>query len=418
MTAIELLLLAGLVVVLLAVVGIGTRLIGFQRMQQGLPDLLNTAMEGRHRDMLKDLHEALSREGGRTQSSLQALQQHQAESQTRFLGATLNTFAEQGKQQQELTQNTLNNAALQLTATIEALAKTVDARLAEISGRVAERLDHGFKNTNETFAKVMERLATIDEAQKKIDGLTTNVVTLQEILGDKRSRGAFGEVQLEALVRNILPPTAYSFQQTLSNGSRADCLLVLPDPTGKVAVDSKFPLENYSRMFGRDLTEAERGQAARMFKGDVKKHVDDIAGKYIIEHETSDGAVMFVPAEAVFAEIHANHSDLVDYALSRRVWIVSPTTLMAVLNTARAVIKDVETRKQIHIIKDALAKLGKDFNLFDERLHKLAAHIRQAHEDTEKIQISGHKLSQHFKRIESVDLEHLQSSQPVLTDTE
>ncbi|MGO9446874.1 MAG: DNA recombination protein RmuC [Thiobacillaceae bacterium] len=418
MTAIELLLLAGLVLVLLAVVGIGMRLIGLQRMQQGLPELLNTTMEGRHRDMLKDLHEALSREGGRTQSSLQTLQQHQAESQTRFLDATLKTFSEQGKQQQELTQNTLNNAALQLTATIEALAKTVDARLAEISGRVAERLDHGFKNTNETFAKVMERLATIDEAQKKIDGLTTNVVTLQEILGDKRSRGAFGEVQLEALVRNILPPTAYSFQQTLSNGSRVDCLLVLPDPTGKVAVDSKFPLENYSRMFGRDLTEAERGQAARMFKGDVKKHVDDIAGKYIIEHETSDGAVMFVPAEAVFAEIHANHSDLVDYALSRRVWIVSPTTLMAVLNTARAVIKDVETRKQIHIIKDALAKLGKDFNLFDERLHKLAAHIRQAHEDTEKIQISGHKLSQHFKRIEAVDLEHLQASQPVLTDTE
>ena len=413
MSLIEILLLAGLILTLLALVWLAMRFSALQRQQQALPEMLNSGLEARHRDMLKDLHEGLAREGNRTQTGLQALQQEQARSQTQFLDATLRTVAEQGKQQQELTQSTMKNAALQLTASIEALAKTVDGRLGEISGKVAERLDEGFRNTNETFAKVMERLATIDEAQKKIDGLTSNVVTLQEILGDKRSRGAFGEVQLEALVRNILPPTAYAFQQTLSNGSRVDCLLVLPEPTGKVAVDSKFPLENYNRMFDHDLAEAERTLAARTFKADVRKHVDDIAAKYIIEHETSDGAVMFVPAEAVFAEIHARHPDLVEYAMSRRVWIVSPTTLMAVLNTARAVIKDVETRKQIHIIKDALAKLGKDFNLFDDRLQKLAAHIRQAHEDTEKIQISGHKLSQHFKRIESVDLEHLQSSQPL-----
>ena len=171
-------------------------------------------------------------------------------------------------------------------------------------------------------------------------------------------------------------------------------------------------------MFDRDLPEAGRNQSVRAFKADVRKHVDDIAAKYIIEHETSDGAVMFVPAEAVFAEIHAYHADLVDYALSRRVWIVSPTTMMAVLNTARAVIKDVETRRQVHIIKDALSKLGRDFNLFDERLQKLAAHIRQAQEDTERIQISGNKLSQHFRRIEAVDLEHLQGVQPLLPENE
>ncbi|HYP67024.1 MAG TPA: DNA recombination protein RmuC [Thiobacillaceae bacterium] len=418
MSLIDTLLLGGLGLVLLAMIWLALRFAALQRQQQGLPDLLSSGLETRHRDMLKDLHEGLSREGNRTQSGLQALQQEQAGSQTRFLDATLKTFAEQGKRQQELMQNTMKNAALQLTATIEALAKTVDGRLGEISGKVAERLDAGFKNTNETFAKVMERLATIDEAQKKLDGLTSNVVSLQEILGDKRSRGAFGEVQLEALVRNILPPTAYAFQQTLSNGSRVDCLLTLPEPTGKVAVDSKFPLENFSRMFDRELAEAERSQSVRAFKADVKKHVDDIASKYIIEHETSDGAVMFVPAEAVFAEIHAYHADLVDYALSRRVWIVSPTTMMAVLNTARAVIKDVETRRQVHIIKDALSKLGKDFNLFDDRLQKLASHIRQAHEDTERIQISGNKLFQHFKRIESVDLEHLRSAQPLLPDNE
>ncbi len=418
MSLIDTMLLGGLSLVLLAIIWLALKLAALRRQQQGLPNLLNAGMETRHRDMLKDLHEGLSREGSRTQSGLQALQQEQARSQTQFLDATLKSFADQGKQQQELMQNTMRNAALQLTATIEALAKTVDGRLGEISGKVAERLDAGFKNTNETFAKVMERLATIDEAQKKIDGLTSNVVSLQEILGDKRSRGAFGEVQLEALVRNILPPTAYAFQQTLSNGSRVDCLLTLPEPTGKVAIDSKFPLENFSRMFDRELGELERNQSVKAFKSDVKKHVDDIASKYIIEHETSDGAVMFVPAEAVFAEIHAYHADLVEYALSRRVWIVSPTTMMAVLNTARAVIKDVETRRQVHIIKDALSKLGRDFNLFDDRLQKLATHIRQAHEDTEKIQISGQKLFQNFKRIESVDLEHMQSARPALPDSE
>jgi DNA recombination protein RmuC len=195
-------------------------------------------------------------------------------------------------------------------------------------------------------------------------------------------------------------------------------LLQLPEPTGTVAVDSKFPLENYHRMFEAGIAESDRMMATRSFKADVKKHVDDIAGKYIIEHETSDGAVMFVPAEAVFAEIHAYHGDLVEYAMQRRVWIVSPTTLMAVLNTARAVIKDVETRKQIHIIKDELSKLGKDFGRFEERMKKLAAHIRQAHDDVQDVSISSDKISKRFRQIESVDLEHLQTAHPLLPDTE
>ena len=289
---------------------------------------------------------------------------------------------------------------------MELLTKTTDSRLEQISGKVSERLEEGFKKTNETFISVMERLATIDEAQKKIDGLTSNVVSLQELLGDKRSRGAFGEVQLENLVRNILPEMAYEFQYTFKgNGVRADCVLKLPPPTGMVAVDAKFPLENYRRMFEAGLPELERVAAQRLFRADVKKHVDDIASKYIIAGETSDGAVMFVPAEAVFAEIHAYHSEVVDYAMQRRVWIVSPTTLMAVLNTARAVMRDVNTREQVHIIKDELGKLGKDFNLFDQRLGKLADHIRQAHEDTEKLRISGDKLTRRFGRIEAVELD-------------
>jgi DNA recombination protein RmuC len=289
---------------------------------------------------------------------------------------------------------------------MEQIRSSVDQRLEQIRGSVAERLDEGFRKTNETFADVMARLAIIDEAQKKIDGLTTNVVSLQELLGDKRARGAFGEVQLEALVRNTLPPNAWEMQKTLSNGTRVDCVLRLPEPTGMIAVDSKFPLENYHRMYTVGVAEAERGQAERAFKADLRRHVDDIADKYIIAGETSDGAVMFVPAEAVFAEIHAYHPEVIDHAHARRVWIVSPTTLMAVLNTARAVIKDVETRRQVHVIKDALGKLAKDFSRFDERMRKLADHIRQAHEDAERVHISSVKITQRFAQIESVDFEH------------
>ncbi len=251
----------------------------------------------------------------------------------------------------------------------------------------------------------MARLASIDEAQKKIETLTGSVVSLQELLGDKRSRGAFGEIQLEALVRNVLPPAAFEMQYTLSNGTRADCVLKLPDPTGLVCVDSKFPLENYHRMHAPESNEVDRSLAQRQFRADIRRHVDDIASKYIIPNETSDGAVMFVPAEAVFAEIHAYHAEVVDYANGKRVWIVSPTTLMAVLNTARAVLKDVETRKQIHVIREALARLAVEFSRFDDRLRDLARHIRQAHEDVEKIQVTGGKITQQFQRIEAAEIE-------------
>jgi DNA recombination protein RmuC len=292
-----------------------------------------------------------------------------------------------------------------LTKQADRLDAKLDQRLDQISSRVSERLDEGFRKTNDTFVSVMQRLATIDEAQKKIETLTGSVVSLQELLGDKRSRGAFGEVQLEALVRNVLPPAAFEMQFTLSNGARVDCVLRLPEPTGLVCVDSKFPLENYRAMLDSAAGEAPRALARKAFRADVRKHVDAIAAKYIIENETSDGAVMFVPAEAVFAEIHAYHSEVVDYANARRVWIVSPTTLMAVLNTARAVLKDVETRKQVHVIKEALGRLGQDFGRFEERMRKLADHIRQAHQDAEEVQVSSRKITQQFQRIEAAELE-------------
>jgi DNA recombination protein RmuC len=329
----------------------------------------------------------------------------QDELRAELLTRVLERLGEQGRANQELIQSTLHSVSLQVSSSVETLSRTTDARLEQITGRVDERLEEGFRKTNETFTSVMERLATIDEAQRKIDGLTTNVVSLQELLGDKRSRGAFGEVQLEALVRNLLPPSAYEFQATLSNRNRADCILRLPEPTGLVAVDAKFPLENYHRMYDGTLADADRSGAQRQLRADLRRHVDDICERYIVPGETSDGAVMFIPAEAVFAEIHAHHGEVVDYAMQRHVWIVSPTTMMAVLNTARAVIKDVETRRQVHIIKDELAKLGKEFGRFDQRMRKLAEHIRQAHEDAEDVRVTSDKISKRFSQIERVELE-------------
>jgi DNA recombination protein RmuC len=334
-----------------------------------------------------------------------SLLQRQEQLKSEMLTQTLEKLSENARADRELLQDGLRKAVLQQSESTAALTLAINERLDAITGVVNQRLDEGFKKTNETFANVMARLATIDEAQKKIGDLTLNVVSLQELLGDKKARGAFGEVQLEALVINALPPDAYEFQCQLASGVRADCVLKLPDPTGRVAVDSKFPLENYHRMFEPGLGELERSAAQSLFKQDIKRHVDAIANKYIVAGETSDGAVMFVPAEAVFAEIHAYHPDLVSYAQNKHVWIVSPTTLMAVLNTARAVLKDVETRKQIHLIKDALGKLAKDFGLFDQRMQKLADHIRLAQKDVDEVHISSKKISSHFNKIESVQLD-------------
>jgi DNA recombination protein RmuC len=413
----DLALFAGLAVLLL----LGLGLFWHLRLQQDtlsqLPALLAQDMEARHRSVLTDLHSGLSQQSDRMQTQLASLQIAQAErlAETRetvtsqfsqFQTAMLEKLIEQGRAEQNLLQDTLKGMTAHFNERVQQLSQTVDGRLNEISGKVAERLDEGFKKTNETFTSVMSRLAVIDEAQKKIEGLASNVVSLQEILGDKRSRGAFGEVQLEALVRNSLPPDAYAFQHTLKSGARADCVLILPEPTGTVCVDSKFPLENYSRMFDDSLSPPERDVARRQFKADVKKHVDDIAAKYIVEGETSDGAVMFLPAEAVFAEIHAYHPDLVEHAQKKRVWLTSPTTLMAVLNTARAVIRDSETRRMAHVIKDELGKLAKDFARFDDRMKKLASHIEQASKDVGEVRISSDKISKRFAQIERVELDH------------
>ncbi|MES9856374.1 MAG: DNA recombination protein RmuC [Sedimenticola sp.] len=295
---------------------------------------------------------------------------------------------------------------------VDSLTASTDQRLQEISGQVEKRLSEGFEKTTETFTRVLEHLSRIDEAQKRITELSSNVVSLQEVLADKRSRGAFGEVQLNGLVSNLLPEASYSLQHTLSSGARADCMLFLPDPTGHICIDAKFPLESYRRMSNNDLSEGERKRAGGSFRTDIRKHIDDIASKYILPGETADGAVMFIPAEAVFAEIHASFPELVEEAHRRRVWLVSPTTMMAILTTARAVLKDAATREQVHIIQQHLNSLSKDFSRFQSRMDKLAGHIRLAHQDVDEVNISARKISHRFGQIEKVELDEPVESLP------
>ena len=294
---------------------------------------------------------------------------------------------------------------------IERLAKsndqiqeTLHRRLTEISGQVETRLNKGFEKTNETFTDVVKRLAMIDEAQKKITELSSSVVSLQEVLNDKRSRGAFGEAQMMLQVRNALPENAFEEQYLLSNGTRVDCMLFMPEPTGNLAIDAKFPLESYKIMMNPDVAKSDRLGAEKQFKQDIKKHINDIAEKYILPGETSDGALMFIPAEAVFAEIHAHQPGLVEEAQRRRVWMVSPTTMMAVLTTARAVLKDSATRKQVHLIQEHLVRLSTDFDRFRKRMDNLSKHIQLANKDVEEVNTSARKISSRFEKIEKVEL--------------
>jgi DNA recombination protein RmuC len=308
----------------------------------------------------------------------------------------------------------LGDYAKEVGARVNELTKPTEAKLKEINNPVEKRLAEGFEKTNETFGDVIKRLAFIDAAQKKITELSTNVVSLQELLNDKRSRGTFGEVQLSALIQNMVPEQHFSFQHQLSNNRRADCMLFLPEPTGNIAIDAKFPLENYRQMLDTSLAQSDRIQAERQFKQDIRKHIQDISEKYIIPGETADGAVMFIPAEAVFAEIHAHHSDLVELAQKAKVWLVSPTTMMAILTTARAVLKDAATRKQVHEIQKHLHHLGEDFERFQIRMDNLAKRIAQAHSDVEQVHISSRKISSRFSQIEKADLDDIKLDSPLV----
>jgi DNA recombination protein RmuC len=292
-----------------------------------------------------------------------------------------------------------------LTTHLHSLSDHLRLNLNGLTEQVNQQLSKGFESTSSTFMDVIKRLTIIDEAQKKITELSTHVVSLQDVLMDKKARGAFGEVQLANLISNMMPPSHYRMQHTLSNQKRADCILFLPEPTGNLVIDAKFPLETYQKMALTDPLSYERKQLQQQFKQDLQKHLKDIAEKYIIPEETADGAIMFIPAESIFAEIHANYPELIAMSQRLRVWLVSPSTLMAVLTTARAVLKDDATRKQVHIIQQHLQALALDFERFEKRMDKLSKHIDLAHQDVTEVNTSAKKISQRFQKIESVDLE-------------
>lgn len=363
----------------------------------------------------------LSEERAQIERLLNENQKNQFEQFRRFDEYQLNSL--------KLTQDTLQKVQTELGNTLtqhgDALGKRVDKlteetqqKLKEISGEVDKRLAQGFEKTTATFADVMKRLTIIDEAQKKITELSSNVVSLQEILSDKKSRGAFGEVQLTSLIRNMIPEHHYALQHTLSNGKRVDCLLLLPEPTGNVAIDAKFPLEYYRQLHNAELTENDRKTYEQNFRQVIRKQIIDIAEKYIIPGETSDGAILFIPAEAIFAEIHANFPDLVDLSHRHRVWLASPNTMMAILTTTRAVLKDAATRKQIHIIQEHLVSLAKDFERFQDRMDNLARHIDQAHKDVNDVHKSSQKISSRFSKIEKVEISLDSISEPLLSASE
>ena len=289
----------------------------------------------------------------------------------------------------------------------DSLNNKIEERLNKINEKVNERLDVNFEKTNRTFNNVLERLAKIDEAQKKIDNLSSDIVSLQSILTDKKSRGIFGEVTLKYILESIfgVNDRVYKLQCTLPNNTIADSVIYGPEPLGTIAVDSKFPLENYRAMVEKGLTVIERETRSKMFENDVKKHIDSISEKYIIEGVTTNQAIMFLPAEAIFAEINAYHPNLIKYAASKRVWITSPTTLMSLLTIIATVLKGLERDKYASIIHDELNKLGIEFDKYRNRWDKLSKSIDTVQKEVKDINITTEKITKRFGLISNVDLD-------------
>ena len=296
----------------------------------------------------------------------------------------------------------------QLQSDFSKLNERIEFNLLRINDKVNERLDQSFNKTNETFQNILVRLAKIDEAQKKIESLSTDIVSLQNLLSDKKSRGTFGEVQLYQIMAAVFGEKndrIYETQYKLSNGTIVDDMLHAPLQMGDLPIDSKFPLENYQRMMDRTLGEVERQLAEKQFKQDVKKHIDDIFNKYVTPQETSDQAVMFLPAEAIFAEINAYHPDLVAYSQRKRVWLVSPTTFMSTLTTIQVILNNLERDQHALIIQQELNKLGDEFKRYKERWDKLSKHIDSVSKDVKEIHITTEKIGTRFDAISNVELD-------------
>lgn len=294
----------------------------------------------------------------------------------------------------------------------EGLNDRIEARMIAINEKVNLRLDENFEKTSKTFSSVLERLSKIDEAQKKIDGLSSDIVSLQSVLTDKKTRGIFGEVNLNYILSSVFGENnskIYELQYKMSNGYIADSILHAPKPLGNICIDSKFPLENYEKMTNKKLSREEREVALKLFRSDVKKHIDAISSKYIIEGETTNQAILFLPAEAIFAEINAYHPDLVKYAYAKKVWLTSPTTLMSTLTTIAMIIKNLERDKYAKVIQVELNKLALDFDRYRERWDKLSRSIDSVSKDVKDIHVTTEKITKRFDSINKVEFSELEN---------
>lgn len=289
------------------------------------------------------------------------------------------------------------------------MLKLMEQRLAQVQQQMNENLHGTARRTAQSLGDLQQRLATIDKAQENITKLSGDVLSLQDILSNKQTRGAFGEIQLNDIVLNALPSDSYTLQATLSNGRRADCLIHLPDPPGPIVIDSKFPLEGYEALRNAG-TDWDLSEARKALRTSVRKHIKDISEKYILEGETADGALMFLPSEAVYAELHANFSDVVQEGFAARVWIVSPTTCMATLNTMRAILKDARMREQTGAIRRELGLLFQDVERLGTRVENLDRHFGQAAKDLSEIKISADKAGRRARRLDNFDFEELAST--------
>jgi DNA recombination protein RmuC len=297
-----------------------------------------------------------------------------------------------------------------LTDDFNVLNDKIENRLRLINDRVNERLDENFEKTNKTFTSVLERLSKIDEAQKKIDNLSNDIVSLQSVLTDKKSRGIFGEVNLNHIMSSVFGENnnrIYKMQYTFDNGTIADCVLFSPEPLGTIAIDSKFPLENYQNMVNRNNSEIIRVQSEKSFKMDMKKHIDAIASKYIIPGVTTDQAILFLPAEAIFAEVNAYHQDIIEYSYKKKVWITSPTTLISTLTTIQIIIKNIERDKYASIIHQELKLLDDEFKRYKERWDKLSRSIDTVNKDVKEIHTTTEKITKRFNSINQVEMEQI-----------
>ncbi len=303
--------------------------------------------------------------------------------------------------------NDMNN---ELHNDFDKLNEKIENKLNLINDKVNERLDQNFEKTNKTFQNVLERLSKIDEAQKKIDNLSTDIVSLQSVLTDKKSRGIFGEVNLKHIMSNVFGENndkIYKLQYPFSNGTIVDCALFAPEPLGIIGIDSKFPLENYELMVDKNIDENKRKEATKLFKNDMKKHIDAISSKYIIKGVTNDQAILFLPAEAIFAEINAYHQDIIDYSYSKKVWITSPTTLISTLTTLQIIMKNIERDKYASIIQKELGLLSEEFSRYKDRWDKLSRSIESVSKDVKEIHTTTDKITKRFNSINQVEMEKL-----------